>query len=624
EGLPSVLQANIAIAPNNSKILYAMVAPATATGESGPVGFYKSVDGGEHWFLAIKGADGNGNGVHDPRPLVRIGGGDLPTLAIDPTNPDVVYSASTVMWRTEDGGLTWSAVRGAPGGDDYQKIWVNPTNPDILLVVADQGGVVSANRGKSWSSWYTQPTAAMYHVSTDNAFFYRVCGGQQDSGSACVDSRSMDGKITFHDWHPVNIQEYGIAAPDPRDPDMVFGSMRNSVSLYNRNTGQTTLIGPDMSAKGPNGESYNRNVRTMPINWSPLNADVLFYVSNAVWKTADRGTNWSRISPDLARQTWESPASAGKYASTVKAAPLGTITAFSPSSRSAAILWAGTDDGLIQVTMNGGATWSNVTPPAIKAWTRIFNIEAGHFDNLTAYAAANTMRIDEYSPHLWRTHDGGRTWQEINTGIADGAVANSIREDPRQKGLLYAATDAQVWVSYDDGDHWESLRSNMPAISVRDLQVKDDSSCLCSDLIAGTHGRGFWILDNVTPLRQSAAIRQAKTNNAPYLVRPATAVRVRFGTNDPTPWPPEVPGGENPTPGAIIDYYLPSAASSPVTMEILDATGKVIRTHSSNEPTLTPDPAIDPEGYNTVCQKTPTATDCGLPLYWPAPAIVVS
>ncbi len=624
EGLPSVLQANIAIAPSDSKILYAMVAPATATGGSGPVAFYKSVDGGEHWFLAIKGPNGNAGGVSDGRPLVRIGGGDLPTLAIDPTNPDVVYSASTVMWRTDDGGLTWTAVRGAPGGDDYQKIWVNPTNPDILLVVADQGGVVSANRGKSWSNWYTQPTAAMYHVSTDNAFLYRVCGGQQDSGSACVDSRSMDGKITFHDWHPVNIQEYGIAAPDPRDPDMVFGSMRNNVSLYNRKTGQTTFVGPDMTAKGPKGESYNRNVRTMPINWSPLNPDVLYYVSNAVWKTSDRGRNWTRISPDLARQTWDVPASAGKYASTVKASPLGTITAFSPSPRSAGILWAGTDDGNVQTTSDGGLTWKNVTPPSVKPWTRIFNIEAGHFDNLTAYAAANTMRINEDSPHFYRTHDGGKTWKEINAGIADGAVANSIREDPRQKGLLYAATDAQVWVSYDDGDHWESLRLNMPAISVRDLQLKDDSTCLCSDVIAGTHGRGFWILDNVTPLRQAAAIRQAQSSNSAYLVRPATAVRVRFGTNDPTPWPPEVPAGENPTPGAIIDYYLPRPASQPVTIEILDGAGKVIRKHSSDEPRLDPDPALDPEGYDKVCKKTPTATYCGLPLYWPAPAINVT
>ncbi|MFN8580299.1 MAG: hypothetical protein U0163_04885 [Gemmatimonadaceae bacterium] len=251
DGLPSVLQANIAIAPSNPRVLYAMVAPALATGASGPVAFYKSTDAGEHWFLAVKGADGSGTRAPDPRPLGRIGGGDLPTLAVDPRNENVVYSASTVMWRTEDAGLTWSAVRGAPGGDDYQKIWVNPANPDILVVVADQGGVVSANRGVSWSNWYNQPTAAMYHVTTDDAFPYRVCSGQQDSGSACVDSRSMDGEITFHDWHPVNIQEYGIAAPDPKDPDLVYGSQRSGVSLYNRKTGQTTFVGPDLSARVP-------------------------------------------------------------------------------------------------------------------------------------------------------------------------------------------------------------------------------------------------------------------------------------------------------------------------------------------------------------------------------------
>ena len=621
EGLPSVLQANIAIAPSNPRVMYAMVAPATATGASGPVGFYTSTDAGEHWALAVRGADGSSVRVPDGRPLVRIGGGDLPTITVDPTNDKVVYSASTVMWRTEDGGLNWSAVRGAPGGDDYQKIWVNPEHASIILAVSDQGGVVSANRGKSWSNWYTQPTAAMYHVSTDNAFPYRVCGGQQDSGSACVDSRSMDGQITFHDWHPVNIQEYGIAAPDPRDPDMVFGSMRSNVSLYNRKTGQTTLLGPDMSGKGPNGETYSRNVRTMPIQWSPLSPDVLYYVSNAVWKSIDRGRHWARISPDLARPTWAPPPSAGKYASTVTPQPQGTITALSASSRDISLLWAGTDDGNIQVTNNGGATWANVTPPAIVPWTRIFNIEAGHFDTQTAYAAANTLRVDDQRPHFWRTHDGGKSWTEINTGIATDAVANAIREDPRQKGLLYASTDTQVWVSFDDGDHWQSLRLNMPAISVRDLQLKDDSTCLCSDLIAGTHGRGFWILDNVTPLRQTSAIRAATT---PHLVAPATAVRVRFATNDPTPWPPELPAGENPLPGGIIDYYLPSAVSGPVKLEIINGAGKVVRAYSSDDPRVEPDPATDMEGYDKVCQKTPTATFCGLPLYWPAPAMVLS
>jgi photosystem II stability/assembly factor-like uncharacterized protein len=623
DGLPTVLQANLALASSNPKTIYATVAGATPNGRTGfgggAIGFYKTTDGGEHWTL-VNGAGVTGR-QPDNRPLARIGGGDLPTIAVDPKNENVVYSASVVFWRTEDGGATWSAVRGAPGGDDYQKVWINPNDPKIILVVTDQGAVISANRGASWSNWYTQPTGAMYHVSTDNTFVYRVCGGQQDSGSACVDSRSMDGEITFHDWHPVNIQEYGMAAPDPRDPDMVYGGMRNNVSLYNRKTGQTTYVGPDMSGKAPNGDAFNRNVRTMPLVWSPANPDVLFYASNVVWKTTDRAHSWTRISPDLARQTWAVPATAGKYASSVTPSPQGTITALAPSPRSVNVLWAGTDDGNIQVTMDGGATWTNVTPPEIKPWTRIFNIDAGHFDTRTAYAAANTMRIDDMNPHFWRTHDGGKTWTEIDNGIAPGAAANSIREDPRQKGLLYAATETQVWVSFDDGDHWQSLRLNMPAISVRDIQLKDDSTCLCADLIAGTHGRGFWILDDVTPLRQMA---QARAAADAYLYKPATAVRVRFGTNDPTPWPPELPAGENPLPGGIIDYYLASDARGSVTLDVLDARGKVVRSYSSDDSVPNPHPALDPAAYDRLCQRTPTAEFCGFPLYWPAPPMVIS
>lgn len=639
EGLPNVIQVNLAIAPSNPKLLYATVAgtpkdaPSSARpSTTGQVGFYKSSDGGEHWRLAFNDPVGPGGikpNAPDPRPMVRIGGGDLPTIVVDPKNENVVYSASTVFWRTEDGGITWSAVRGAPGGDDYQKAWINPVNPDVLLVVADQGGVISANRGVSWSNWYNQATAAMYHVSTDMGFPYRVCGGQQDSGSACVDSRSMDGKITFHDWHPVNIQEYGIAASDPKDPDMVYGSQRSGVSLYNRKTAQTTLVGPDVSGTLPGGGAMNRNVRTMPLNWSPVDNTTMYYASNVVWKSVDRAHSWTRISGDLARPTWAVPATAGKYASTVTPSPMGSITALSPSPKSIGVLWAGTDDGNIQMTTDGGAKWNNVTPSAIKPWTRIFNIEAGHFDTQTAYAAANTLRIDDLNPHFWRTHDGGKTWTEINTGIAGGAVSNSIREDPRKKGLLYASTDTQVWVSFDDGDHWQSLRNNMPAISVRDLQIKDDSTCMCADLIAGTHGRGFWILDDVTPLRHMADLRAAQNANAQsakstYLVKPVTAVRVRFGTNDPTPWPPEMPAGENPPPGGILDYYLASDASAPVKLEILDASGKVVRSYSSAEKALDPEPGVDIVAYNKVCQKTPSAPFCGLPLYWPAPMMIIS
>jgi photosystem II stability/assembly factor-like uncharacterized protein len=621
EGLPDAIEANLAIAPGDPRTLYAFVAGVPPRGArtrgsptTGVVGLYKSADAGAHW-TAVDDPNVTGDSAHpaDPRPLARIGGGDLPTLAVDPRNPDVVYSTSIVLWRSMDGGHTWTAVRGAPGGDDYQKTWINPARPDVLLVVSDQGAVVSANGGISWSNWYTQPTAAMYHVSTDDAFPYRVCGGQQDSGSGCVDSRSMDGEITFHDWHPVNIQEYGIAAPDPKNPDLVFGSGRTAVSLYDRKTGQTTSLGPDRTQRGT---AFGRNVRTMPINWSPLNSHILYYASNAIWKSVDQGSSWARISPDLTRQTWAVPASAGKYADSVTPAPLGSITALSPSPRSLNVLWAGTDDGNVQVTTDGGLTWKNVTPAEIKPWTRIFNLDAGHFDTRTAYLAANTMRIDDPHPHFYRTHDGGVTWTEIDGGIDPDAVANSIREDPRQPGLLYAGTETQVWVSFNDGDSWESLRLNMPAISVRDVQVKDDSTCLCADLVIATHGRGFWILDDVTPLRQQV---HATPVAGPRLFKPETAVRVRFGTNDPTPWPPEWPAGENPPPGAIIDYLLTDPAAAPVTLEIVDQGGKLVRSYSSADSVLTPDPALDPEGYDNVCQRESRAPDCSVPLYWAAP-----
>jgi photosystem II stability/assembly factor-like uncharacterized protein len=353
--------------------------------------------------------------------------------------------------------------------------------------------------------------------------------------------------------------------------------------------------------------------------WSPKDPNVLFYATAGVWKTSNGGHSWTAISGDLTRQTWEVPANAGKYASTETPAPRGSVTALAPSPLDVNVLWAGTGDGLIQVTTDG-TKWTDVTPPQIKPWTRIFNMDAGHFDTKTAYVAANTLRLDDMNPHLWRTHDGGKTWTEINHGIAGGAVTNSIREDPRKKGLLYAATDTQVWVSFDDGDNWHSLRLDMPAISVRDIQVKDDASCLCSDLVAGTHGRGFWILDDVTPLRQAA---EAAAASDAYLFKPVIGVRVRFATNDPTPWPPEVPAGENPPPGAIVDYYLPAAASGDVKLEFLNAAGKVVRTYSSSDPVRRPDPATDPVAYNRLCQQTPTAPDCGLPLYWPAPPQVL-
>jgi photosystem II stability/assembly factor-like uncharacterized protein len=509
------------------------------------------------------------------------------------------------MWRTEDGGMNWSAVRGAPGGDDYQKIWINPNDSKILLVVTDQGGVVSANRGASWSNWYTQPTAAMYHVTTDNAFPYRVCGGQQDSGSACVASRGNDGAITFREWHPAGIEEYGYAAPDPLDPDIVYGS--KVVTKYDRRTGQVSEVGPiepgraafapGGAAAGPGRSSpvVNRQVRTQPLVFSMADKKSLFYGTNVLWKTMDGGITWKQISPDLTRQSHEMPKSVGKYTELASGAKqqdengARVVYTIGPSYVDVNRIWIGTDDGVIATTADGGLHWTDVTPKQIGSYWKVFMIEPGRFDPLTAYAAVNTLRIDDQNPHLFRTHDGGKTWTEIVNGIPGGNALSAIREDVKKKGLLFAGTETQVYVSFDDGDHWESLRLNMAASSVRDLQVKDD------DLIAGTHGRGIWILDDITPLRQVSA------GASDMLYKPQTALRVRWNTNTDTPLPPDEPRAPNPPEGAIIDYYLARDANGPVVLEIFDSAGRLVRHYSSAEP---PPPLPDP------------AKDAPLPLIW--------
>jgi hypothetical protein len=346
EGLPSILQANVAIAPSDPNTLYAIVAPG-----QGPIGFYKSTDAGAHWSQPIRGAGAPANLAQDMRPLARIGGGDLPTVTIDPKDPNVVYTASVVMWRTMDGGLTWSAVRGAPGGDDYQRIWINPNDPNIVFAVADQGAVISANRGLSWSNWYNQNTGAMYHVTTDNAFPYRVCSGQQDSGSACVQSRSDDGRITFTTGIRSTSRNTGWPRRIRRIPEVVYGSQRGGVSRYDRRTAQTTQVGPDTSGTLPGGGTMNRNVRTMPLVFSPIDGSTMYYAQNVIWKSIDHGHSWTRISGDLTRgANWTAPANTGKYGASVKPSPMGSLTAIAPSPKSQLILWSGSDDGAINVT----------------------------------------------------------------------------------------------------------------------------------------------------------------------------------------------------------------------------------------------------------------------------------
>ncbi|MGH8192617.1 MAG: WD40/YVTN/BNR-like repeat-containing protein, partial [Rhodanobacteraceae bacterium] len=532
QGLPKVQQALLAIAPSEPNRIYASVSSGPGAPD-GEVGLYRSDNAGASWYVV----------THDPRPAERVGGGDLPVPMVDPKNPNIVYSDTPVLWRSTDGGKTWTGFKGAPGGDDYQRLWINPNNPNIMGVVADQGMAVTVNDGKTWSSWYNQPTAAMYKVGIDNTWPYQVCGGQQDSGSACVPVRGNDGELTAHDWHPVGITEYGSAAPDPLRPNLIYGAGAGSVSLYDRNTGQIAEVAPNALRSG----KYARALRTMPLMWSPVDPHRLYTTTNVVWQTGDGGQHWQQISPDLTRKTWTAPPSVGNYRNTPDAKPTdrGVVYALAPSPLDINLIWAGTDDGLIWVTHDGGKHWSNVTPPQLKPWWRVFSMQASHFNPDVAYAAVNTMWLDEMRPHLYRTEDGGKTWTEIDKGITPDAATNVIREDPDRKGLLFAGTETQVWVSFDDGDHWQSLRLNMPAISVRDLKVYDN------DLIAATHGRGYQVLDDITPLRQI----DAQVAKAPVtLYQPETAVRVRWDMNPPTPW--RMPSLPNPPPGAIIDYHL--------------------------------------------------------------------
>ena len=561
-GLPdAIIQANLAIAPSSTKRLIASV------GTSAGVNLYRSDDGGDSWAIATK----------DTRPAGRIGGGDLSVPRFDPKNPDIVYVASTVSWKSTDGGKTWAALRGAPGGDDYQNVWINPNNPQIIILGSDQGAVITVNGGQSWSTWYNQPTAQMYHVSADNAFPYRLCGGQQESGSACISSRGNDGEITFRDWHPVGAEEYGYVTADPLDPDIVYGG---KLTRYDRRTGQVQNIMPK-----PFRSAEFRVVRTQPVIFSPVDPRLLFFSANTLWKTKDGGRSWEQISPDLTRKTFEVSETVGKFRSQPSAQPTqrGVIYTVAPSPLDVNLIWAGTDDGLIHRTTDGGAHWTDVTPKQLKPWQKVSIIDAGHFDKNTAYAAVNTLRLDDLRPHIYRTHDGGATWTEVTAGLPDNENTNVVREDPERKGLLFAGTERAVHISFDDGDHWQSLRLNMAASSVRDLIVKGD------DLCVGTHGRGFWILDNITPLRQ---IQSSVTKASAILFRPEVALRVRWNQNTDTPLPPDTPAGENPPDGAMIDYYVGAGISGPVSLEIKDETGAVVRRYSSADPLPTPNPTL--------------------------------
>jgi photosystem II stability/assembly factor-like uncharacterized protein len=572
-GLPKdPSQINVAIAPSDSHRLYATVALST-----GGLAFYRSDDAGENWAKT----------TDDPRPSGRIGGGDLAVPRVDSKNPDIVYSASTVTMCSTNGGKTWSGFRGAPGGDDYQNLWINPNNPNIILLVSDQGALVTVNGGQSWSSWYNQPTAQIYHVAVTPTFPYRVCGGQQESGSVCISSRGNDGAITFRDWHPVGVIEYGYVAPDPLDPDVIYGGGRSEVSKFHWSTGEVQNITPI-----PLRSAKYRTDRTEPLIFSPLDPHTLYFASNVLFKTSDGGNSWQTISNDLTRENPGVPASVGNLVPKNADKQRGVIYALAPSFKKINTLWAGTDDGLIWLTRDGGKKWNDITPKELTPWSKVTQISASRFDDDTVYASVSRFRINDEHPYIYRTHDGGKTWKLITAGLPDTGPVDTVREDSVHKGLLFAGTENSVWVSFDDGDGWQSLQLNLPHTSMRDLWIHEN------DLIVATHGRSFWILDDIAPLREAAE------TSADRLFTPAPSYRVQRDTNTDTPLPPDEPAAANPPDGAIIDYYLAHSASARVKLEILDSRGHLVREFSSED-------------------KAPaSAADLGkqlIPLYWLRP-----
>ena len=531
-------------------------------------GLFKSDDGGQTWLRT--GTD----------PRIRGRMWYFGELYVDPKNPDTVYIPNVSLYRSTDAGKTFVAIKGAPGGDDYHALWIDPANPQRMIFGSDQGAGVSVDGGRTWSSWYNQPTAQFYHVAVDNEFPYHVYGAQQDSGSVFIISRSNDGSITFRDWHPAGAGESGYIAPDPSDPNIIYGGgTYGELFRYDRRTGQAQIIAPDAIRNFGEAHPEHRFTWTSPLVFSPQDSHTLYFGSQNVLRSANQGNSWEKISPDLTGADPNAPEQGPLTVQNAKARSHGVVYTIAPSSLSAGQIWAGTDSGLIQLTRDGGKNWSNVTPQGLSDWSKISIIDASHFDAGTAYAAVDRHRLDDLGPYIYRTHDFGKSWTRINTGIPEGAYVRVVREDPVRRGLLFAGTELGVFFSSNDGGSWQPLRLNMPASPVHDLVIKDN------DLVAATHGRAFWILDDISPLRQLTAEVQA----APaHLFQPSTAMRIRASTNHDTPLPAEEPAGENPPPGAIFYYYLKSPAQNEVKLEVLDAKGQVVRSYSGKDQPFRP------------------------------------
>ena len=644
---------DLAFEPGNAQVIYAALwqvrrtpwniyPPANGPGS----GLYKSSDGGAHWtrmegngFPAHVGRVGVDVAASDPRRVYAIVDGEhlgddsgglyrsddagahwrkvsgdariwqrgwyFGRVTVDPSNADRVYIPNTIVLRSDDGGAHFVALKGDATGDDFHELWIDPADPRRQALAVDQGAIVSLNGGSTWSSWHNQPTAQIYHVTTDDAFPYRLYGAQQDSGAAMLPSRTADHDgISMRAFGEITAGgESGMIAPDPRNPDLVYGG---EVARLDLATGQTQEVDPTLAEP-----DLYRRTWTLPLVFSRKDPQALYFGNQMVWRTRDGGAHWDAVSPDLTR---EHPATPPNLDAVTAAHHQqigdrrGVVYAIAPSPLDAALVWAGTDDGLVWRTRDGGAHWDEVTPKALAAWSKVGMIEASHFDAESAYVAVDRHRLDDRRPYVYRTHDGGRSWQAIVAGIRDGDFVNAVREDPRRRGLLYAATELGVYVSFDDGDHWQSLQANLPRTSVRDIDVHGE------DLVIATHGRGFWIMDGIAPLRQAdAEVARAGT----WLYAPAPAVRFRIPPFTGTPLPKDEPLAANPSNGAFIDYVLQRPARH-VAISIRDAQGVLVRRYTSDDPRQTPDPSSNEVAPEWLPAPAVPATTAGMHRFvWP-------
>lgn len=591
-GLPDdgfVGKIGIAVAPSNPNRLWAVVddigasvAPPlrmgpeqekTAAQPKG--GVYISDDAGASWRLVNSETRLWGRGWY------------FEAVTVDPDNPDKAYVINTGTYVTTDAGKSFTPIKSGPGGDDYHQLWVNPRDAKRMVLSSDQGTAVSVDGGKTWSSWYNQPTAEIYHVAADNQFPYWLYGAQQDSGAVRVSTWSKEGLLNFRNWEPICLAgESNTVVPDPTEPNILYGG---GAGRCNAALNVQASLGGKLPPPDP--DDPDRKTWTLPEVFSPADG-ALYYSNQFVFRTRDRGRTWQKISPDLTRVDPPVPATLDSVTAKDIDEPMthrfGVVYTISPSPLSAATIWVGTDDGLIQMTRDDGKTWTDVTPSAMTPWSKVSQVEAGHFDLDTAYASVDRHRLADNKPYIYRTHDGGKTWQNVTEGIPDGAYVNSVKEDPVTKGLLYAATELRVYVSFDDGDQWQSLQNYMPVTSVRDIVVHGD------DLDIATHGRGFWVMDQMSALRQIAGKGSQIVDSGAFLFRPGDPLSVPPGGMDGMPMPHEEPTERNPLPGVTAYYWLKSAPAQPIRLELVDSAGQVRACAASD----TAVPPVDTEKIN--------------------------